>query len=105
MLKGINMDKAYSKSTDAICGELKTDLTNGLSQAKAEELLAQNGPNSLAEAKKVPLWKKFIAQFADAMVFILIGAAALSAVMAIKEGGGFENWIDVIVILAIIFGN
>lgn len=105
MLKGLAMDKAYSKSTDVICDELKTDLTNGLSQARAEELLAQNGPNSLAEAKKVPLWKKFIAQFADAMVFILIGAAALSAVMAIKEGGGFESWIDVIVILAIVILN
>lgn len=99
------MDKPYSKSTNDLCKELQTDLTNGLSQAKADELLIKNGPNSLAEGKKVPLWKKFLAQFADAMVFILLGAAALSAVMAIKEGGGFESWIDVIVILAIVVLN
>ncbi len=99
------MEKPFSKSSDDICGELKTDLSQGLSQAKAEELLAKNGPNSLGEGKKVPLWKKFLAQFADAMVFILLGAAALSAVMAVKEGGGFESWIDVIVILAIVILN
>lgn len=99
------MNQAFSKTTEEICSELKTDLDSGLSQSQAEELLIKNGPNSLGEAKKVPLWKKFLAQFADAMVFILLGAAALSAVMAIKEGGGFESWVDVIVILAIVILN
>lgn len=99
------MEKPFSKTTDELCSALGTDLSNGLSQSKAEELLLKNGPNSLGESKKVPLWKKFLAQFADAMVFILLGAAALSAVMAVKEGGGFEDWIDVIVILAIVVLN
>jgi Ca2+-transporting ATPase len=43
-------------------------------------------------------------QFADAMVLILVAAADLSAFMALKEGG-FEGWIDVIVILAIVIIN
>ena len=99
------MDKAFSKKAEEIVSELGTDLEQGLSAAKADEILAKVGPNSLGEAKKTPLWKRFLGQFADAMVFILLGAAALSAVMAVREGGGFKSWIDVIVILAIVILN
>ena len=99
------MEKAFSKKSEEIVSELGTDLEQGLSAAKAEEILSKVGPNSLGEAKKTPLWKRFLGQFADAMVFILLGAAALSAVMAVREGGGFKSWIDVIVILAIVVLN
>ncbi|MCR4689600.1 MAG: cation-translocating P-type ATPase [Saccharofermentans sp.] len=99
------MDKAYSKSTEQIAEELGTDLVNGLEQTEASLRLAKNGPNSLGEEKKVPLWKRFLSQFADAMVIILIAAAALSAYMAYKAEGGIEEWIDVIVILAIVILN
>ena len=99
------MEKAFSKSTEEITKELCTDIEKGLSASKADELLGKFGPNSLGEAQKTPLWKRFLGQFADAMVIILIAAAALSAVMAIREGGGFESWIDVIVILAIVILN
>ena len=77
----------------------------GLTSDEASLRLAKNGPNSLGEEKKVPLWKRFLQQFADAMVIILIAAAGLSAYMAFKSGGGFEEWIDVIVILAIVILN
>ena len=101
----MKMDKAFSKKSEEITAELNTDLEKGLSQEKADELLSKIGPNTLGEEKRTPLWKRFLGQFADAMVIILIAAAALSAVMAIKEGGGFASWIDVIVILAIVILN
>ena len=95
---------SYSKSAEEVLKTLETDSKSGLSSQEAEARLAKFGKNSLGEEKKVPLWKKFLSQFADAMVIILIAAAVLSAFMAAKEGG-VEGWIDVAVILAIIILN
>ncbi len=99
------MEKTFSKSAEQVVIDLKTNESTGLTKAEAQERLEKFGPNSLGEEKKVPLWKRFLAQFADAMVIILIAAAILSAFMAIKSNEGFEGWIDVIVILAIVILN
>ncbi|MCR5048192.1 MAG: cation-translocating P-type ATPase [Saccharofermentans sp.] len=99
------MDKSFSRSTEEVIRELKTDSAVGLTKQEAADRLAKNGPNSLGEEKKVPLWKRFLSQFADAMVVILIAAAILSAFMAVKNNEGIEGWIDVFVILAIVILN
>ena len=99
------MKKPYAASIEQVAQDINTNLVNGLTTEEALKRLAQNGPNSLGEEKKTPIWKRFLLQFADAMVAILIAAAALSAYMAFKSGGGFEEWIDVIVILAIVILN
>lgn len=99
------MENAFTKSTEQILKELDTDCVKGLTSDEASLRFAKYGPNSLGEEKKVPLWKRFLAQFADAMIIILIAAAGLSAYMAVKSGGGFTEWIDVIVILAIVILN
>ena len=99
------MEKAFTKTAEQAVQELNSDAVKGLTQDEASLRLVKYGPNSLGEEKKVPLWKKFLAQFKDAMVIILIAAAGLSAFMAVKSGGGFADWIDVIVILAIVILN
>lgn len=98
------MDQAYMVSKDTVLESLNSDSKTGLSQSEAEKRLIQYGLNSLGEEEKVPLWKRFLSQFADAMVIILVSAAVLSAFMALKEGG-FDGWIDVIVIMAIVIIN
>ena len=99
------MENSFSRSTEEVLRELKTDSAVGLTSQEAADRLAKNGPNSLGEEQKVPLWKRFLAQFADAMVIILIAAAILSAFMAVKNNEGIEGWIDVFVILAIVILN
>ena len=99
------MTKPFSAQAEQVAHELDTDPVKGLTSNEASLRYAKNGPNTLGEEKKVPLWKRFLQQFADAMVIILIAAAALSGYMAFKSGGGFEDWIDVIVILAIVILN
>lgn len=99
------MTKPFSATVEQVAQEIDTDLVNGLTSNEASLRYAKNGPNSLGEEKKVPLWKRFLQQFADAMVIILIAAAALSGYMAFKSGGGIEEWIDVFVILAIVILN
>lgn len=99
------MTKPFSVTAEQIAKEIDTDLVKGLTSNEASLRYAKNGPNTLGEEKKVPLWKRFLQQFADAMVIILIAAAALSGYMAFKSGGGIEEWIDVFVILAIVILN
>lgn len=100
----IFMERPFSRTTEEITKELGTDLVSGLSATEAEKRLLEFGPNSLGEEKKIPMWKRFLEQFKDAMVIILIAAAVLSGFMAYREGG-FEGWIDVIVILSIVILN
>ena len=69
------MEKAYALNKKQVLEQLNSDETIGLSQSEAEKRLIQYGLNSLGEEKKTPLWKRFLGQFADAMVLILIGAA------------------------------
>ena len=51
----------------------------GLSGAEAKRRLEAEGLNKLDEAKKKPLIKRLLEQFADPMILILIAAAAISA--------------------------
>ena len=99
------MTKPFSATVEQVAQEIDTDLVKGLTSNEASLRYAKNGPNSLGEEKKVPLWKRFLQQFADAMVIILIAAAALSGFIAFSKGGGIEEWIDVFVILAIVILN
>ena len=93
--------KEYLKSSNEVMQELDTS-ENGLSSAKAADRLAQNGPNKLAEGKKVTLVQRFLKQLADPMVIILIIAAAISGVIAYIEGEAFT---DVFIILFVVLLN
>ena len=77
--------------------ELDTSLEDGLSQEVALEKLKLEGKNSLPEKKKKPLIIKFLLQFCNPMIFVLIGAAIIS--LCLKE------WADAIIILVVIFLN
>ena len=55
---------------------------SGLDSASAARRLEEHGPNKLAEATPVPAWRRFLAQFTNFLTLILIGAAAVSAIVA-----------------------
>ena len=93
--------KEYLKSSSEVMQELGSS-ENGLTGVQAEERLAKNGPNKLAEGKKVTLVQRFLKQLADPMVIILIVAAAISGVIAYIEGEAFT---DVFIILFVVVLN
>ena len=64
----------------AVADALNVDPNMGLSQAEAERRLAKFGPNELASAPPVPKWKKFLAQFRDPLVYLLLAATAISLI-------------------------
>ena len=91
----------YLKSKEEALAEVKTTV-EGLSSQEAEARLAANGKNKLEEPPKDTLLKKFLSQFADPMIIILIVAAAISGVTAFYSG---ESFADVIIIMAVVIIN
>jgi Ca2+-transporting ATPase len=67
----------YNKSIKDIENELTTDTKLGLTTEKVNKSLLENGYNKLNEQKKKSIFKKFIEQINDFMIFILIGASIL----------------------------
>jgi len=91
----------YLKNTEDILNELHSG-PNGLNSNDAEQRLAQNGKNKLAETKKESLIHMFWRQLADPMTIILIVAAVVSAVIAVTQN---ESLADVIIIGIVVLLN
>lgn len=68
----------YQQSLPAIYQELETD-EHGLQQSAAAQRLEQYGPNALNQQKTTSLLQKFIAQFKDFMIIVLLVAALIAA--------------------------
>ncbi|WP_345752427.1 cation-translocating P-type ATPase [Microbacterium rhizophilus] len=65
----------------------------GLSDAEAAARAAEHGPNQLPEAKRKPAVLRFLGHFHDTLIYILLAAAAVKAVMA--------DWLDFWVIIVV----
>ena len=100
-------------SADDVAKALNVDLSQGLSEEEAKRRLAQFGPNELASAPPVPKWRKFLAQFQDPLVYLLIAATVISVIAWFIERsqaqpgaeGGEALPFDAIVIMLILVVN
>ena len=70
---------------DQVAQALNVDPRTGLSSDEATRRLDKFGPNELASAPPVPKWKKFLQQFQDPLVYLLLAATAISLVAWIIE--------------------
>ena len=75
----------YRESVDAVLSSLGTDAQRGLSATEARTRLEQFGLNKLTAEKPAPAWKKFIAQFKDVLVILLLIATVISAALWLVE--------------------
>ena len=96
------MKEWYQKSTEEVQKDLETNLENGLKDAKVKELQNTKGFNELKAKKKKSLIVKFLEQFKDFMIIVLIIAAIVSGVVGILEGEGIT---DTIIILVVVIVN
>ena len=69
----------YRRPAAAVLAALGTDARDGLSEAEARLRLERYGRNELAAEQPVPAWRKFLAQFQDVLVILLLIAALISA--------------------------
>ncbi len=94
----------HSAEPYAVAAAFGADLEHGLTDARVLELLAQYGPNKLEEKKKKTMLTRILEQFKDAMIIILLAAAAISFIIAFIEGNTKE-FFEPILILAIVVIN
>ncbi|WP_417820548.1 cation-transporting P-type ATPase [Terasakiella sp.] len=71
--------------------------TGGLSHDEATKRLVKYGPNRLPETARRSGFMRFLLQFHNILIYVLIGSAVITAV--------FEHWIDMGVILAVVVAN
>ena len=95
---------AHDKTAVDVIRELNTDQARGLSSAEAADLRAKYGENKLKEKKKKTTLQRFIDQFKDVMILILIAAAAISFGIAVSEGDP-EGFFEPVLILVIVVVN
>ena len=94
--------KWFNKTVQEVEKELGTSADKGLNQNQVEESAKKYGLNELQEKKKDSLLKKFIEQFKDFSIIVLIIAAIVSGIVGVVEGEGIT---DTIIILIVVFLN
>ena len=94
----------YRSSVQEALIALGTDARSGLTDEEARRRLGQWGRNELAAAKPVPGWRKFLAQFTDVLVVLLILAAAISGGLWLYERDSALPY-EAIAIFAIVLLN
>lgn len=72
--------KPYQLSVDEVLNNLQSQ-SSGLTQNEASARLARDGANALPEKAGKPAWLRFLTHFHDVLIYVLIAAAALTAIM------------------------
>ena len=70
---------AYRQRVEDLCHALGADDRQGLTDEEAQSRLERHGRNELAAERPVPAWRRFLAQFQDVLVILLLVATAISA--------------------------
>ncbi|MCI9017053.1 MAG: cation-translocating P-type ATPase [Clostridia bacterium] len=96
------MKQWYCKSVEEVEKELNTNFQDGLTDEQIAQIREKEGYNELKAKKKKTLTQKFIEQFKDFTIIVLIIAAIVSGVVGISKGEGIT---DTIIILLVVILN
>jgi Ca2+-transporting ATPase len=99
-----DLASAYRHPVDEAIATLDSDVTHGLTGEEVQRRLARYGPNELLAEKPVPGWRKFLAQFQDVLIILLLIAATISLVVWIYQRDE-PLPIEALVIFAIVLLN
>ncbi|HRP65658.1 MAG TPA: cation-transporting P-type ATPase [Thauera sp.] len=92
----LQIEQPHALAADEVLERLSA-ARDGLSSAEAARRLAEVGPNRLPQPPKDGLLKRFFKHFHDILIYILIAAAGITAVLG--------HWIDTGVILGVVVIN
>ena len=92
----------FNKSVAKTIEDLNTNIENGLSSDEAKARTKTYGLNELKAKKKKSLFQKFLEQFKDFMIIVLIISAIVSGIVGVMEGEGLT---DTIIILLVVIVN
>ena len=91
----------FNKSVEETIDKLKTDANQGLSSKDVEKRKEEYGLNELQEGKKKSLFVKFLEQFKDFMIIVLIIAAIVSGVVGYIQGEGITDSIIIMIVVIV----
>src|SRR5688500_4787661 len=74
-----------------------TDPQNGLGPEQALQRLSHYGPNRLPPPARQPAWQRFLLQFHNVLIYVMLGASAVTAWLG--------HWVDTGVLLAAVLVN
>ncbi|MCA9186765.1 MAG: HAD-IC family P-type ATPase [Pirellulaceae bacterium] len=86
----------HAQSVEAAIAALGSSAT-GLDQHDAQRRLREHGPNMLAERPRTPAWQRFLEQFNDPLIYVLLVTAAITALL--------HHYVDTGVILGVVVVN
>ncbi len=89
--------KWHALEAEKVVEELQSNTGDGLSNDEAKNRQQKYGKNEIPQGKKRSAWMRLLAQFHNVLIYVLIAAAVITALM--------EHWIDTWVILAVIIIN
>ena len=96
------MEKWFNKTVKEIEEYLQTNMENGLSNTEVKKRQEESGFNELKQTKKKSVFVKFLEQFKDFMIIVLIIAAIVSGIVGVAQGEGIT---DTIIILIVVIAN
>lgn len=93
-----SITSAYSLlEPQQVAERLNTSLTHGLSPAEAESRLLQDGPNELPHEDPEPLWLRFLKQFKETLILLLLASAGISFFM-----GNYDDAVSITLAVTIV---
>ena len=96
--------KWWSMTPTEVLKTLGTEERTGLDRKVAKKRLEEDGRNRLEQGEgKKSFWRRFLVQFNDFMILLLIGAAVVS--VAVSYWNGEKDFVDAAIILAIVALN
>lgn len=87
----------FTKTNEEVLQELDVDMSAGLSEQEVQNRLQKYGPNKLKEEKKKSVFKMFLEQLNDWLIYVLFAAVVITIVLG--------EYIDAVIIMAVIIIN
>ena len=91
----------FNKKVEDVEKELKTNKEKGLTEEQIADIRGQKGYNELQVAKKKTLFQRFIEQFKDFSIIVLIIAAIVSGIVGVSEGEGITDTIIIMIVVIV----
>lgn len=92
----------HAESKETVINEFASDIRRGLSAEQVAAQFTKYGSNKLKEKKKKTDFQRFLDQFKDVMILILLAAAAISFTIACVEKDPMEFFEPMLIILIVV---
>ncbi|XP_050397748.2 calcium-transporting ATPase type 2C member 1 isoform X2 [Patella vulgata] len=81
MMAGFTSERACFMDYDEVADVFKTSLDDGLTESEAKQRQKLYGANDFEISQEEPLWKKYLGQFKDPLIMLLLASAVVSVFM------------------------